>query len=102
MASTSSNRPLAAIYAQALYEAAEAAHALEQVGAEVAGLNEALKKDRRFAEFFESPTISFEAKRKVLDEALKGHSVITRNLLLVITERGRSQIFGEIVEAFKV
>jgi len=100
MASNSSNKPLAAIYAQALLEAAQAVNSVEQVAAEVGGLNEALKKDKRFAEFFESPTISFDQKRKVLDAALAGHSAITRNLLLVVTERGRSAIFPEIVDAY--
>ena len=100
MANKSSNKPLANIYAQALYEAAVEAGAQEQVGVELAGLAGALKNDAKFAEFFESPTIAFESKRKVVEEALKGYSAITRNFLLVLTARGRSAFFSQIVESF--
>lgn len=101
MANKSSNGPLAAIYGQALYEAAAEAGVLEKVASELSTLDETLKKDAKFGDFFESPTIAFSDKRKVLDEALKNSSVITRNFLLVLTEKRRSSLFSEIVAAFQ-
>jgi F-type H+-transporting ATPase subunit delta len=100
MANKSSNKPLAAIYAQALYEAAAEAHLLEQVTAELAELKAILHKDAKIGAFLDSPTIDFGSKRKVTDDAFKNHTKITRNFLLVIAQHGRSPMLDQIVDAF--
>src|SRR4029079_14662612 len=89
MANKGINKPLAAIYAQALYEAAKGANAHQQVGAELTAIQAMLQKDATIGVFFETPTISFDEKRKVIENASKSYSAITRNFLLVISERGR-------------
>ncbi|HLX64560.1 MAG TPA: ATP synthase F1 subunit delta [Planctomycetota bacterium] len=100
MANKGSNKPLAAIYAQALYEAARDANAQLQAAAELLALKEMLRKDRRIGIFLETPTISFDDKRKVIQAAFKSFSPITRNFLLVIAERSRAAMLDQIVDAY--
>jgi len=100
MANKGVNRPLAAIYAQALYEAARGVNSQAQVAEELTGIKAMLHKDPSIGIFLESPTISFEDKRKVIENAFKSYSPVTCNFLLVIAERGRSTMLDQIVDAY--
>jgi len=100
MASKSGTKSLAAIYAQALYEAAEQAQLLEQVSAELNDFSVMLQKLPKLERFLVSPVISFAEKRKVIDGALAGYSKIMRNFLLVLVERKRAAILAPILVEF--
>lgn len=100
MANKGTNKPLAAIYAQALYEAARDAGVQEAVASELGGLKDILHKDARIGIFLETPTIAFLDKRKVIDASFAKFTAVTRNFLLVLAERGRATMFDEIVDAY--
>lgn len=100
MASRTGGKSLALIYAQALYEAALEAKALEQVGAELKALREMLRRHPRFEGFLESPVISFDAKRKAIESSFEKFTKITRNFLLVLVDRKRTGLLETIVTAF--
>jgi F-type H+-transporting ATPase subunit delta len=95
-----SNGPVAAIYAEALYDAAEREGVLPQVTEELLQLNEVLDRMPQALRFFESPVLPFAAKRRVVEAALGGCSRIARNFLLVVIERGRGGLLGQIVAEF--
>jgi len=100
MANNSTNKPLAAIYGQALFEAARNANVQDRVAAELVCLTEMLHKDARIGIFLGTPVIAFADKRKVIETSFASFSAITRNFLLVIAERGRSVMLDMIVESY--
>jgi ATP synthase F1 delta subunit len=100
MATKGTNKPLAMIYGQALYEAARDANSQAQVKAELDAVKELLHKDPKAGIFLETPTIAFDDKRRVIGDAFKSFSAITRNFLLVIAERGRAAMLDQIVDAY--
>src|ERR1039458_9008245 len=100
MAGKTINRPLAAIYAQALYEAAGQSKVTDQVGLEIDAVLDIVEKSPRVGIFLESPTIAFQDKRKVIEGTFKDNSKILRNFLLVLVERGRTQLLEQIAEEY--
>lgn len=100
MANKTADKPLASIYAQALYEAAAEAGVLEQVATELKTLRDTFVNSPRVERFFVSPTISFAQKRKVVEGALNDFSRVTQNFLLVLADRNRSQLMAGIATAF--
>jgi len=101
MASKTGNKSLAVIYAQALYEAAEEAGVLEQVSAELKALSEMLEKAPKLEKFLVSPTIAFDAKRKMIETTFASFSKITRNFLLVLVDKKRGHVLNLIAESFE-
>ena len=100
MAHNGTNKPLAAIYGQALFEAARDAGIQERVASELISVKEILKKDSRIGIFLETPVIAFQDKRKVIDASFKDYSPVTRNFLLVIAERSRATMIDQIVDSY--
>ena len=100
MAHNGTNKPLAAIYGQALFEAARDAGIQDSVASELISVRDILAKDPRIGIFLETPVIAFEDKRKVIDASFKSYSPVTRNFLLVIAQRGRATMINQIVEAY--
>ncbi len=100
MANKGINKPLSAIYAQALFEAAQGINAQAQVASELTDIKAMLHKDAEIGIFLETPTIAFEDKRKVIESAFKDFSAVTRNFLLVIAERGRATMLDQIVDTY--
>ncbi|HYG73528.1 MAG TPA: ATP synthase F1 subunit delta [Planctomycetota bacterium] len=100
MAGKSGSKALAAIYAEALYEAAKESGSVDQVTAELKLLRILLVKAPKLEKLLESPTISFEEKRKVIEGTFKHLSKVTRNFLLVLVDRKRAHLIGTIVSAF--
>jgi ATP synthase F1 delta subunit len=100
MAKKSGNTTLAAIYAQALHEAAHEAGVLAQVSTEVLTLGEIVAKSPEVEAFLISPTIAFENKRAVIDAAFSAFSQVTRHFLLVLVDRSRAVNLGAIVSEF--
>lgn len=102
MASTAANnRPLAAIYAQALYAAAAQAQVNDQVGSELLGLLDIIRRAPKVAVFLETPTVSFKNKRTVIEKTFANFSRITQNLLLVLVQRNRTTALPLIAEEYQ-
>jgi F-type H+-transporting ATPase subunit delta len=100
MAKKSGNKPLAAIYAHALYDAAVEANALEQVSTEIKVLRDMLAKSPEVERFLVSPTISFDQKRNSIESAFASFSTVTKNFLLVVVDRNRAGNISAIVAGF--
>jgi F-type H+-transporting ATPase subunit delta len=92
---------LADIYAEALYDAAEAAGELPRVEAELMAFTVAVIQDERLMRFLDSPVIPFEDKRRVLSSALAGYHRVTLNFILVVVERVRVELVEGIGRAFR-
>ncbi len=100
MAKKGGNKPLAVIYATALYDAAAEAGVLNQVSSEILTIKDLCTRMPEAERFLVSPTISFGDKRKVIESALNDLTKITRNFLLVVVDRGRAQLLRMIADAF--
>jgi F-type H+-transporting ATPase subunit delta len=94
----SGDQSIAQIYAEALYDAVVDASALTQVEEEMRTLRAI--SDPKVRLFLKSPTVSFEDKRKVLCEGLKGAHPLSRNFILLLVQRGRGMFYDDILEAF--
>ena len=101
MASKNADRPVAAIYAQALYEAAKGAGLLDEVTGELKALRAMLAKAPKLESFLVSPTIAFGEKRKIIESAFQSFSKITQNFLLVVVERQRANLLEAVIEIFE-
>lgn len=101
MANKTGNKALAAIYAEALYEAAQSANVLEQVKAELVALREVIARSPKLEGMLVSPTISFENKRKVIDTTFAKFSKITRNFLTVLVDRKRATVLDTVATEFQ-
>jgi F-type H+-transporting ATPase subunit delta len=91
---------LAPVYAEAMYDVAKEKGSLDRVAAEVAALAGILDKEPLLRRFFETPTVSAEDKRKVIEAGFKDFSAEVRNLLSVVVDRQRVGIFEKIAEAY--
>jgi F-type H+-transporting ATPase subunit delta len=101
VATKTGNKALAAIYAEALYEAAKDAGTLDQVSAELLALREIISRSPKLELMLVSPTVSFGDKRKVIESTFKKFTPITRNFLSVVVERKRAAILDTVVTEFQ-
>lgn len=89
-------------YAQALYEVAAAKSQQDQFLNELRAIAEIFTKHPEILSYFTSPTMAYTGKQQVLKEAFSGKaSPDVYNLLLLLNEKQRLNVFSEIVEAFE-
>jgi F-type H+-transporting ATPase subunit delta len=100
MAQKNAGRGLAFIYAQALFEAAFEAEVVEQIEEQLLALRGALDKDPQALMFLETPTLPFEDKQKVLEEALKNCHRLLVNFMCLMARNQRVGVFGQMVDIF--
>jgi F-type H+-transporting ATPase subunit delta len=91
---------VAATYAEALFEAASDAGAVDAVAGEVAGFAEAVEGSAELRQFLDNPEIEARAKKEALQELTSSAAPITANFLQVLVDRGRITEFPEIARAF--
>ncbi|MCZ7646385.1 MAG: ATP synthase F1 subunit delta [Planctomycetota bacterium] len=91
---------LAFVYAEALYDAAVESGSLVRVEEELLALKGLLAADPRYLRFFETPTVGFDDKRKVVGSVFGGLSKELANFLLVTIRKGRVGMLPAIVDAF--
>jgi len=86
-----SNDNVAYAYAQALYEAAKEANALQQIENELAALVDVLARQLNGTSFFDSPSVGFDQKAAVYKKAFGGkvHPLLL-NFILTVVKHGRS------------
>jgi F-type H+-transporting ATPase subunit delta len=100
MATTTGGEGIASVYAVALYDVAAESGKVANIEAELLDLSAGLKSDPRLIRFLETPTVPFEAKRKVLLSALSGLSKPVLNLLSLLIQHGRIALFDAMVDAY--
>jgi F-type H+-transporting ATPase subunit O len=88
-------------YANATYVAASKQSILDQVEAELAGIQLTATKSEAFANFLENPLISRDAKEKSVKDMLEGKvTSVTYNLMMTLAGNARLADTSKIVETY--
>jgi F-type H+-transporting ATPase subunit delta len=91
---------VAATYAEALFEAAEAQSAVDQVRTELGEFSEAMAPGTELREVLTSPEIETAAKRAAVSELMEGAHPVSMGLVQVLVDRGRIGEIAEVVTAY--
>ena len=91
---------VATTYAEALYEAAADADAVEAVSADVAEFAEAYAGSDELRSVLDNPEIDTRTKKGTVTALTEGANPLVANFLQVLLDRGRMHEFGEIARAF--
>ena len=91
---------VAGTYAEALYESAAEADAIEAVAADVAAFAEAVESSDELRAVLENPEIETPAKKRVVGELTADAHPLVANFLQVLIDRGRIAELPEIAKAF--
>ena len=91
---------VAATYAEALYESAAEAEAVDAVSADVAAFAEAVETSDELRAVLENPEVETRAKKAVVGELVADAHPLVGNFLQVLIDRGRIAEFPEIARAF--
>jgi F-type H+-transporting ATPase subunit delta len=90
-------------YARALYECANESKKSEEVSQQLKSISAALNKDEETKHFVSSPVIAQNVKIEALKKAV-GTQVGSelQNLIQLLVEKNRIELFAEIAEAFEL
>ena len=92
---------VAATYAEALFEAATEADAVDAVAADLAAFAQAMRESAELRAVLSSPEVDTRAKKRAMAELTEGASPLTANFLQVLIDRGRIADLPEIARAFE-
>lgn len=82
----------------------ESQKTLTQVSSDLAGLKAAIPKNEALVDLITNPTLSSDARKKGIEEAVKAASAksdITKNLLITLSENGRLRDTNKVLEEFE-
>jgi len=94
------DRPVAARYAHALFDAAAAQKKVEPVRRELAQLRDLLAATPALDDVLRHPRVPLDAKRAVLQKAVGSCSVIVERLIGILLEKKRWDAFREILPVY--
>ena len=89
------------VYANALFEAAEAEGTLEAVREQLAQIVTAEDEVPELRELLRNPQLDPRARAAALEDVLAGGEELLRNFLLVLVEKGRASQLEEIAREFE-
>lgn len=92
---------VATTYAEALYEAAVDADAVEAVASDLAGFAEAVEGSPELRSVLDNPEIDTRAKKGAVAALTDGANPVVANFLQVLLDRSRIHEFTEIAAAFQ-
>lgn len=92
---------VATTYAEALYEAAVDADAVERVASDLSGFAEAVEGSPELRSVLDNPEIDTRAKKGTVAALSEGAHPVVANFLQVVIDRGRISELEEIVESFR-
>ena len=95
-----SEEQVARVYAQALFDAAKEAGAVEPVRRDLGDFVAALAESASLRHAFADPQIETSAKRRVLAEIMRGGQPLVANVLQLMVERGRFTALPELRQAY--
>lgn len=95
------NQTLARRYAQAIFELARDAQAVQAVGTDLHTIAGAIAQDASTTSFFRSPVVDRKEKERVLTEAFSGnaHQIAVHALILIVRKR-REALLDEVVRQY--
>ena len=80
---------------------AEEQHQLEKVAEDLTMLRQAVDGSREFVSFLRSPIIAKEKKKTIFTDILRARSSqLTLDFVFLLTDKGREDVLGQIVEQF--
>lgn len=88
-----------ATYAEALYESAAAASAVEPVATDVAGIAAAVRESDELRLALGNPEIDSATKKRIIETVADGANPLVLNFLRVLADRGRLGDLPEIADA---
>jgi len=89
-------------YARALYDLSKTAKNQDQVFSEIRTLKQVFSADKTVSEFISSPVVGRDHKLAALKGALTGKvSQEVTNILMLLAEKNRLEIFSDLVSAFE-
>jgi len=89
------------MYARALFEAAREDGKLEEVGADLSTLANALDEVPELLAFLRNPEVEPAGKTQVLEEITAGAQELVRNFVRVVSDKGRAGEIAEMNEEFE-
>lgn len=94
--------PIAMKYAQAIFELAEDAQSIDEVGRDLRAVADAVEGQRDLEIFLEHPSTPREAKKEVVQQIF-AHEVgeLTLKILLYLIDKRRETILTDIARAYK-
>jgi F-type H+-transporting ATPase subunit delta len=95
-----SEEQVARVYAQALFDAAKEAGAVEQVRRELGDFVAALAASASLRNVLADPQVDTAAKHRVLAEIARGGQQLLVNVLLLMLERGRFGAVPDLLQAY--
>ncbi len=94
-------RRIAASYASALFELAQAGDAVDRIAEQLAGLRSVLEAHPELVTLFESPVVGFEDRRRLIERIGSGCDEMLAGTLAVMNRRGRLGMLPEMIAAFR-
>lgn len=91
---------VAGTYAEALFESASAAGAVDEVARDLTAFAEAVRESAELREVIDNPEVDRRAKRSIIDALTDGANPLVANFLKVLVDRGRLGELSEIAQAF--
>lgn len=91
---------VAGTYAEALFESAVDAGAVDAVASDLAGFTAAVEESSELRDVLENPEVNRRAKRSIIDALTQGANPLLANFLKVLVDRGRLGELTEISQAF--
>ncbi len=89
-------------YAEAFYEAAEAAGKQEKCLSELTACNDALSGEKAFSSYLLNPRSTVLEKQQRIREVFRGEvDGLTLNLLLLLLEKGRIKLLPEVLDDYQ-
>lgn len=93
--------PIAQKYAQAIFELAEDAHLIDQVGEELRVVADTIAQQTDLAVFFHHPSTPCEAKKDVIRKVFAPEiGELTARVLYYLTDKRRIDMLDSIVDAY--
>ena len=90
-------------YANALFQLAVEANAVDRIGREVVDFAASVGQSRQLQVVFENPAYGAETRRRIISElaAAASLSIQVKNLLMLLSDRRRMRYVGEIADCFQ-
>ncbi|GIL17173.1 MAG: ATP synthase subunit delta [Oligoflexia bacterium] len=88
-------------YAKALFELAKETKQVETIAPEIHGLKLAIENNKEILGFIASPLVSAEDKKAAIQKTFSSANALVLNLMLLMAEKGRLELIGEVADAFE-
>ena len=95
------DRAAASKYAKALFELASALKTEVKIEEELRQFVDETQSKKELTQFFKNPIISFEEKKGLLENVMKGEiENLALRFILIVLEKGRFEMLGQILDCY--